>query len=128
MIECISFWYNQTPDQPFELKAKIEQMEKELGHTKVTEALSDLAVLLVKTNISENCFVEVMEMVAANKANAEEALKRDEEDAMAAIDDIYKDVEVGKGVDSTKVKRAEKKRQKYEHYKEIFDKKFNNSP
>jgi ornithine carbamoyltransferase len=94
----------------------------------VNEAISDLVVTLLGTNISESCFVEVMEMVAASKTNAEKALDRDEQDAMAEIDNIYKDVKAGKGVDPEKAERAEKKRQKYEYYKEIFDKKFNNNP
>lgn len=90
----------------------------------VKEALSDLAVLLLGTNISENCFVEVMEMVAANKANAQKALARDEQSAMAVIDDINKDLQAGKPVDPEKVKDAEEKRKKQEHFEELFKKKF----
>jgi hypothetical protein len=114
--------YDQT--EMNDLKAKIEKLEKELGQAKVTEALSDLAVLLLDTNISENCFVEVMEMVAANKANAQKALARDEQSAMAVIDDINKDLQAGKPVDPEKVKDAEEKRKKQEHFEELFKKKF----
>ena len=93
----------------------------------VKEAISDLAILLTHTNISENCFVEVMEMVAANKANAQKALARDEDNAMAVIDDINKDLQAGKPVDPEKVKKAEELRKKKEHFEKMFNDKFNNN-
>jgi hypothetical protein len=46
---------------------------------------------------------------------------------MAAIDDINKDLEAGKPVDPEKVKNAEADHKKYERFKEIYDKKFNDN-
>lgn len=116
--------------QAAERMKKINAWKEELAKLRgeaTNEALSDLAVLLTFTNISESCFVEVMEMVAASKANAQKALERDEKKAMAAIDDINKDLEAGKPIDPEKVKNAEADHKKYERFKEIYDKKFNDN-
>ena len=116
--------------QAAERMKKINAWKEELAKLRgeaTNEALSDLAVLLTFTNISESSFVEVMEMVAASKANAQRALERDEKKAMAAIDDINKDLEAGKPIDPEKVKSAEADHKKYERFKEIYDKKFNDN-
>ena len=116
--------------QAAERMKKINDWKAQLAKLRgeaTNEALSDLAVLLAFTNISESSFVEVMEMVAASKANAQKALERDEKKAMAAIDDINKDLEAGKPIDPEKVKNAEADHKKYERFKEIYDKKFNDN-
>ena len=102
-------------------------MEKRLGKSKVNEALADLALLLLGTNISESCFMEVMEMAGATKANAEKVKNRYEDEVKASIDALYKDVEEGKPVDPEKVKDAEEKRKRKEHFEKMFNDKFNNN-
>ena len=115
-------------EQDEKKKEKLQkQLDKLRKSIKVNEALSDLVITLLNTNISENCFVEVMEMVAASKVNAEKALKRDEQNAMAVIDDINKDLEAGKPVDPEKVRKAEELRKKKENFENIFNKKFNDN-
>lgn len=113
-------------DQINKLQKSIKGYEKKLAGV-AHEALAELAITLLSTNISESCFVEVMEMVAANKANAQKALARDEDNAMAVIDDINKDLQAGKPVDPEKVKKAEELRKKKEHFEKMFNDKFNNN-
>lgn len=79
--------------QAAERMKKINDWKAQLAKLRgeaTNEALSDLAVLLTFTNISESSFVEVMEMVAASK-------------------------------------NAEADHKKYERFKEIYDKKFNDN-
>ena len=107
-----------------DLDDRIANLEKTLSKAKVNEALSDFVVLLLNTNISESCFMEVVEMAGANKANAQMVVDRDEKEAMAAIDDINKDLEAGKPMDPEKIKKAETFRQKYENAKRRYENKF----
>ena len=110
-----------------DLEKRISDLEKRLGKSKVNEALADLALLLLGTNISESCFMEVMEMAGATKANAEKVKNRYEDEVKASIDALYKDVEEGKPVDPEKVKDAEEKRKRKEHFEKMFNDKFNNN-
>lgn len=110
-----------------DLEKRISDLEKRLGKSKVNEALTDLTLLLLGTNISESCFMEVMEMVAATKANAEKVKNRYEDEMKASIDALYKDVKEGKPVDPEKVKDAEEKRKRKEHFEKMFNDKFNNN-
>lgn len=110
-----------------DLEKRISDLEKRLGKSKVNEALADLALLLLGTNISESCFMEVMEMAGATKANAEKVKNRYEDEVKASIDALYKDVEEGKPVDPEKVKDVEEKRKRKEHFEKMFNDKFNNN-
>ena len=42
-----------------ELRKKLQELQS----TQTNEAISNLACLLIKTNISESCFVEVMKII-----------------------------------------------------------------
>jgi len=110
-----------------DLDKRISDLEKRLGDAKVHEALSDLVLLLLNTNISESCFVEVMEMAGANKANALKVKDRYDHDMNTSLDDINKDLEDGKPMDMEKVKKAEEIMKKKEHFEELFKKKFNDN-
>ena len=110
-----------------DLDKRISDLEKRLGNAKVHEALSDLVLLLLNTNISESCFVEVMEMAGANKANALKVKDRYDHDMNTSLDDINKDLEDGKPMDMEKVKKAEEIMKKKEHFEELFKKKFNDN-
>ena len=109
-----------------DLDKRIADLEKTLNATKVNEALSDLAYLLVHTNISESCFVEVMEMTIT-KANAEKVKDRYDDEVEASIDALYKDVKEGKPIDPEKVKKADNIAKREEHFEELFRKRFNDS-
>ena len=109
-----------------DLDSRISDLEKRLNVT-ANEALSDLAILLLNTNITESCFVEVMEMAGANKANALKVRDRYDNDMEASLDAIDKDVREGKPVDPEKVKKAEELRQRKEHFEQMFKDKFNDN-
>jgi hypothetical protein len=109
-----------------DLDSRISDLEKRLNVT-ANEALSDLAILLLNTNITESCFVEVMEMAGASKANALKVKDRYDNDMEASLDAIDKDVREGKPVDPEKVKKAEELRQRKEHFEQMFKDKFNDN-
>ena len=104
-----------------------KELEKLQGQKVMAEALSELAILLLNTNISESCFVEVMEMAGANKANALKVKRRYDQDMEASLDDLNKDLEAGKPMDLGKVQKAEELRKKKEHFEKMFNDKFNNN-
>ena len=52
------------------IEDSIAALKKQHSGTKVHEALSDLAILLAHTNISEDCFVDVMKSVASSTPEA----------------------------------------------------------
>ena len=53
-----------------DLDSRIAALEKKLGTAVANEALSDLAILLAHTNISESCFVDIMKTAAFNTPEA----------------------------------------------------------
>ena len=123
-----------SPDsQSSESQKEIEELQKNIDSllkkrsTKVTEALSDLAILLLNTNISESCFVEVMEMAGANKENALKVKDRYEHDMSAVLNDLNKELEEKKSIDPESLKKAEELAKRKDHFEEMFNKKFNNN-
>lgn len=110
-----------------DLDDRIAKLEKELGAAKVNEAFADFVVLLLNSNISESCFVEVVEMAGASKANALKVKDRYDQDMSASIDDINKDLEAGKPMDPEKVKKAEELMKKKEHFEKMFKDKFSDN-
>lgn len=52
------------------IESSIAALKKQHSGTKVHEALSDLAILLAHTNISESCFVDVMKTAVSNTPEA----------------------------------------------------------
>ena len=109
-----------------DLNGRIEALKKELGQNQVkaNEALSDLAILLLDTNISENCFVEVMEMVAANKANADKAKKRIEKEAGEAMDALHDDIAKGLPESPEKIENFSKIAKREEKFMKRYREKF----
>ena len=112
-----------------DLNGRIEALKKELGQNQVkaNEALSDLAILLLDTNISENCFVEVMEMVAANKANADKAKKRIEKEAGEAMDALHDDIAKGLPESPEKIENFSKIAKREEKFMKRYREKFGNN-
>ena len=110
-----------------DLDDRIAKLEKELGATKTNEALSDLAILLLNTNISESCFVEVLEMAGANKTNALKVKDRYEHDMSAVLNDLNKELEEKKSIDPENLKKAEELAKRKDHFEEMFNKKFNDN-
>ena len=112
-----------------DLNSRIEALKKELGQNQVkaNEALSDLAILLLDTNISENCFVEVMEMVAANKANADKAKKRIEKEAGEAMDALHDDIAKGLPESPEKIENFSKIAKREEKFMKRYREKFGNN-
>lgn len=112
-----------------DLNGRIEALKKELGQNQVkaNEALSDLAILLLDTNISENCFVEVMEMVAANKANADKVKKRIEKEAAEAMDALHDDIAKGLPESPEKIENFSKIAKREEKFMKRYREKFGNN-
>jgi hypothetical protein len=110
-----------------ELDKKIADLEKTLKVT-TNEALSELALMLLTTNISESCYVEVMEMVAASKANADKVKKKLDKEKTEAMNDLYKDVEAGKPENPETLKKLDNIGKREERFNAIYKKKFNNNP
>ena len=108
------------PKELEDLDKRIAALEKKITN----EALSDLALVLACTNISENCFLEVMEMAGANKANAEKVKDRYEQNLTVALDDMNKGLEKEGKLDPEKLKKAEELARKKEHFEEMFKHKF----
>ena len=108
-----------------DLQDRIAGLRKELGKDDQTnEALSEFIYLLTRTNISESCFLEVMETITVSKAKAEKAKKRHESDFWTEVDNMNKDLAAGKPIDPSK---AERERQKLERFEKIFNNKFSNN-
>ena len=75
------------------LEDSIAAIKKQMGGVKVHEALSNLAVLLAHTNISEDCFVDVMKSVAFNTPEA--VRMRNFEEIFNILTGLFYDIKKG---------------------------------
>jgi hypothetical protein len=71
--------------------------------------------------------VEVMEMVAASKSNADKVKKKLEKETEVAMDDLYKDVAKGKPESPRKVEKLNNLVKRTERFNSIYNKKFNDN-
>lgn len=113
------------PTEVKDLDDRIAKLEKALNIGATNEALSDLATLLLNTTITEDCFMEIMEMTIANKANALKVKDRYEKDMQKSLDDMNKELETNKHIDPESVKKASDLLKRKEHFEKMFNNKFN---
>ena len=90
----------------------------------VAEALSDLAILLLNTNISESCYVEVMEMVAASAENIKKIQARYDNRMENAINTLDQDVREKGEPDPEHVKEADSIAKRKEKFEQMARNKF----
>lgn len=95
-------------EQSAALEKEIAELEKKLGsNAALKEALTELATLLIHTNISEGLFVDIMELAAPTQARVKKIENKYEKALGAAMDDLYKDVEARKPESPEKIKKVE---------------------
>lgn len=112
-----------SPAELNDINQRIEKLEKEIS-APANEALAEAVVLLIKSNISESSFVEVMKMIGPNRTNTIKIQERYEKELDEAIDEICKDAEAGNPVDVDKIKEAEDIEKRKEHFEEMLKKRF----
>ena len=101
------------------LRNEIANLESSIKES----ALVDIVSLLGNTNISESSFIEIMELFAPNKKNADKVKTRHEEDFNKAIDDLNKEV-VNNDVKPETVNKVNSEGEKKEKFDEIYRKRF----
>lgn len=107
------------------LKKELESAKGELSKYETNEAISDLACLLLNTNISESSFVSIMELLAPSKKNVERVKSRLDTAFNKAVDELGN--EVGKhNVKQQTVKNLEKLGRRKERFEQIYRKRFEN--
>jgi hypothetical protein len=126
------------------LKRKLEQAEKDpMGAGKVQDIKDrmavvqgkinkflgeSLALLLLKTNISEASFVDIMEAVGAHdKETALKILNRNEQRFNDALDACYKSFTEGKPVNKEAMKGTERLGKRLDSFRKIYKKRFGDS-
>ena len=109
-----------------EIRQKIEAAKNELAKLETNEAISDLACLLVNTNISESTFVEIMELMAPNKENAKLVKQRHDDEFNDTMSELQDQVEKHNIKPST-LKKLENVGNKKEKFDNMFRKRFGES-
>ena len=114
--------------EPKKEKVKVKRGRKPKN---TNEAIADFVCLLSGTNISESAVEEIVEMIS-NKKTAKKAVEKEYKEFTKAADtlnDLEKmSAKSGLPLDKEKyeklAKKAEKKGERYEHFKALADKKF----
>lgn len=114
--------------EPEKEKVKVKRGRKPKN---TNEALADFICLLSNTNISESAVEEIVEMIS-NKKAAKKAVDKEYKEFTKAADALNKAEEVSAKTNvplnpelrDKLIKRAEKKGERYEHFKALADKKF----